>query len=785
MATTKFPVQRSTPPSLPRGWKFLLIPDHIVQQFFGNNTIISDIQKVSDGFSPDSINWLSGDESDCIVLRRGTALLGKTRGAAPGKINGMGIGTRVDGTQIPFFAASEAEQVYYYDSVSNDRIQIGNNLLGVAAQNDIVWIAPYQNLAGAFVYLSSINSDVYKIPVANPANAVKQFSTGFRGGIKFGQSRMLMFSQYGVNGERDLTGLYMSWIDKVIKANYMTTTIAYMPAGAPGLNDASSVAPSTNLESGTTYNVIIDSIAGSGNSNVFDTFKWNTSNAAGYTTGVPIVAGMALQLADGVYVKFASQNGHTLADAWAIISGPAQAVSEAVGLLGQQAYNAYQLLQVPGTIGLNNLGARTAFGITVQAQVPAGVEIFSDDGNGNLTSNYGGTGTINYATGIVSIKFSAVTTGNVTTTYFWEDATQKGVVDFSIQYDTTVTPPARIAGSGRYFAQYDGGGSLQVVFPFSNIFYGMHTKKSWQTSVPSNDSDTGTTPSSNLAFRDLMGISSPLGAYGAADGLYLINNANLGRPKVVKIVPKSGATAANQAGVDDTVSEFLDLSAFAFDKAVMFVWDIYVLLAFQQIRNGITDPFTSRTYVMNTRTGAWDLTDYPATAFEDYMGSLLAGDPLSDNVFTYFSGFDDDGALIPNYWTSGYTNHGIGGQKKTGRMVVNGLIQSAQRIQVSIALDGGNWNDIFVIEGDGSYVNRSSSISVGQNTVGSKINGGGGEVFANPFEVEFPLNTDRYEYIRVKFEALNGGYAQINFYTWKNNRYKSQSSPPSRMAGGS
>lgn len=779
MPIQKFPTQRSTPPSLPKGWKYLLIPDHIIQQFFGNNTIISDIQKVTDGFSPDSLNWLSGDESDCIVLRRGTALLGKTRGAAPGKITGLGVGTRVDGTQIPFFSTSQPK-VFYYDNVSNDRIEVGSNLLPSAAANDTVWIESYQNLAGAFVYLSSINSDIYKIPVANPANAVAQLSKGFKGGIKFGQSRMLMFNQYGQNGAKDVTGLYMSWIDKVIIANYMTTIIAYTAAGAPGLNDASSQAPSTNLESGTVYNVIIDSIAGSGNTNIFDTFKWNTSKAAGYTTLVPIVAGMAYYLADGITVTFAAQSGHTLADSWAITSGPAQAVSEAVGLSGSKNYINYQLQNVPGSIGLNNPGARTAFGIVAKATVVAGTEIFSDDGNGNLLSNFGGTGTINYATGILNLSFSAITTGNVTVNYYWEDATQKGVADFSIQYDTTVNPPARIAGSGRYFAQYDGGGNLQVVFPFSNIFYGMHTKKTWQTSVPSNDSDTGTSPSSNLAFRELMGIQSPRGAYGASDGLYLINSSNLGRPQFVKIVPKTGATAANQAA-PEIISEFIDLSHFAFDKAVVFVWDIYALLSFQQIRNGVTDEFTTRTYIYNTRTGALDLTDYPSSAFADYMGGLLAGDPLSNNVFTYFSGFDDDGSLIPNYWTSGYTNHGVPGQKKTGRMVVNGLIQSSQEIVVSISIDGGAWVSVFAIQGNASYVNRSSSISVGQSTIGSKIAGGGPEVFANPFEVEFGLNTDRYEYIRVKFEATGGGYAQINFYSWKNNRYKGQQVPPSRM----
>lgn len=770
---TRPPVQRLSSPILPKKLKYLIIPDHTIASFFGNNTIISDIQKVTDGFSPDSINWISGDESDNIAIRRGTALLGKTRGTAPGAITGLGIGKKADGTQIPFF--SYGQHVFYYDKTTDDRIEVGSSILPAAASSDVVWIEPYQNLAGAFVYLSSIHSDIYKIPTANPANSVAQLSNNYKGGIKFGQSRMLMFSQYGKNGQHDLTGLYMSWIDKVVLANYMTTTLDV--SGATGLKDMSSQASPNNLASGSTYTVTIDGVASGVHG--FDTFSWKKGSGSS-TGGVEITPGYQQYLADGVSIIFAAGTGHTNADAWVITSSPAYVNAEAVGSSGATSYPNYQLLKVPGTIVTNNPGARTAFQIIVQATTGAGQEIFSDDGNGVLTSNFGGAGTINYATGILSVTFANLTTGNVTASYYWEDATQRGVLDFSIEYDTTVNPPARIAGSGRYFAQYDGGGNLQVVLPFSNIFYGLHTKKTWQTSVPNTDSDTGSTPSSNLGFRELMGISSPRGAFGAPDGLYFIDNANPARPQVTQIVPKSGATSANQAG-PKILSEFLDLAPYVFDKAVVFVWDIFALVSFQQVRNGVTDPFTSRTFLYNRRTGAWDFTDYPATIFADYMGGLLAGDPLSNNVFTYFSGLDDDGALIPNYWTSGATNHGVPGVKTTSRMVVNGLIQAEQRIKVSIAIDGGSFVDVFTIEGDGSYVDRGKSISVGNYTIGSKINGGGGEIFANPYEVEFGLNTDRYEYIRVRFEALNGGWAQINFYTWKDNRYKGQRVPNSRI----
>jgi hypothetical protein len=164
------------------------------------------------------------------------------------------------------------------------------------------------------------------------------------------------------------------------------------------------------------------------------------------------------------------------------------------------------------------------------------------------------------------------------------------------------------------------------------------------------------------------------------------------------------------------------------------------------------------------------------------MGTLLAGDPVTNNVFTLFSGFDDDGETIPNYWTSGQTNHGVQGQKRTGRMVIDGLMQSDQSVKVSVSYDGGNFVDIFTIEGTGSYVDKGKSIAVGSYTVGSKIAGGGATVYANPFQVEFPFNSERYEYIRIRFEALSGGYVAINYYEFKNILYKGQRVMPIRQA---
>lgn len=639
---------------LGRNQRRLIIPSHRVSNFFGLNTLISDIYSMPDGFSPDELNWMAGDEKDCIILRRGTALLGKTRSALTSGVQGLGVATKTDGSQVPFFVAGT--KLKYYDEATDDTVEVtdartsATDIIPTAASNDFFAIYPYQNLAGNFCYVCSPNSPGFKVHAANPANGVSQGLTNYKGYTKFGQSRSLMFNRKGTNGYIDKNGLYMSYLDKVSLGDYTQVT------------------------------------------------------------------------------------------------------GEAVGSLGSKTYT-HTLVQATGV--------RTAMQIVVTATVTAGTETFLDDGNGGLLSNYGGTGTVNYATGAISVTFSDTTTGAVTCSYYYEDATSKGVLDYSI--DMSGTGGTRVAGSGRYFSQFDGGGPLNSVYPLADIFYSFHTIKTWQTRIPTDDSDSGSTPSSNLPFREKMGVTNPFSAFGGTDGIYYINNANPNRPEVYVLRLYTGATSANIAA-PKLLSAQLNLSQFVFDKAVIFEWGNYVLLALQQMRNGATDSFNSRMLIYNKKTGTWDMLDYPASCLAEYMGTLIAGDPLTGNVFTLFSGFDDDGSLIPNYWTSGYSNLGFPGIKKTRRMTIGGLIQKSQQIKVSIALDGGNFVDVFTIDGAGSYVDTGKTIAVGSTVMGSKLVGGGTTVYANPFEVEFPLETDRYEYMRIRFEALSGGYAQINFY---------------------
>ena len=83
----------------------------------------------------------------------------------------------------------------------------------------------------------------------------------------------------------------------------------------------------------------------------------------------------------------------------------------------------------------------TVSGLLFSATTGSGTETFTDNYDGTLTSNAGGTGTINYATGAYDITFNEVTTGAVTSGYQWENATIKGVADFS-------KSATRVAGEG-------------------------------------------------------------------------------------------------------------------------------------------------------------------------------------------------------------------------------------------------------------------------------------------------------------------------------------------------
>jgi hypothetical protein len=629
------------------------IPDYTVSSFGGMNTFIKDTKTLKPGISTTQRNWLTAKYGDHIELRRGSQLLGETREDGAGKITGLGVALRADGERVPFW--SRGLKIEYYNATTGDRAEAGSDLIPIAAEGEDFWFAPYQNLAGAFMYAGSPNSGIYKIPVANPANSVNQQVSNFRWSVfRFGRGRSLAGRRNGtVAGNRDLTGAYLSHIDSAILGN---------------------------------------------------------------TPPFAEVTGESYGTGDGSTLTF----GHTLA-----------AVS----------------------------GAETAMYVSVTD----GVETFTDDRSGTMIGSAGGTGTVNYATGAVSVTFAVapLNAAPITCGYYTEDATNDGVLDF----DTSVTG----SGKPKVFRQ-DDGGRLMGIAAFLDVNYWLHELKTWALSISLDD-----TESTNLPYRN-VGIPFERAYCETPDGILLIDTSNPNEPKVRRL--EIGQNTNNLTIVPTPISDALDLTAHAFGKAVAFRWGDYEIVCCQEYVNGVPVSENSIMYVRNVYSGAWDKLDYRVSCLAIVNGALIAGDPISNNVFTLFSGFDDDEGAISNHWQDGQLNLGTDNLKVAHLMRVTGLIQKDQDIQVFLVLDDGTPVSKFLIQGDGDYVDQGINVTIGSSTIGSQVVGGGGEETAHPFDVTFPIPTARFQHVSVRFEAQGIGHAAINSYTYKDIRDKGTRSLP-------
>jgi len=409
------------------------------------------------------------------------------------------------------------------------------------------------------------------------------------------------------------------------------------------------------------------------------------------------------------------------------------------------------------------LVAITAKRTAAYVSVTDGTETFKDDRNGNLVGSAGGTGTINYATGAVAVTFAVAPGGPVTADYYWEDATSAGIFDFS----------GGAVGQGKSFRQDNGGGELMAIFNINTTNYCFHRLKTWQFQSSLDD-----TESTNLEYRN-VGIPYSRAADQTPDGILLADVARTNEPKFRRMQVLQGTEISTIEPL--AISDNLDLSGYGFNYCVAYRWGDYEIFCVQKKTLGVLDTFNSVMLIHNVVSDAWDKLDYYASVLVELDGALIAGDPISNNALILFSGFDENGDVIPNYWTSSDLDLGISNLKTCRRMVIDGLIQNDQDLAIDVSYNGGAWTTIFTIEGDADYVDAGIEVSIGSRILGSGvIGGGGGEETASPYEVDFILNSDRFTDIKVRLRALAVGYVSVHSITFKDIRSKGRKHLPSR-----
>lgn len=330
-----------------------------------------------------------------------------------------------------------------------------------------------------------------------------------------------------------------------------------------------------------------------------------------------------------------------------------------------------------GTLAFKGSGARRIC-FQVVFTVTSSGEIFTDNGDGTLTGSLGTTGaTINYTTG----AYAGVGAG--TCTYRWADDTAiKGIANFT--YSST-----RVATEGFILAQ-SFGGAMQNIASLNGREYCLHERATWVVTISADDLDV-----TNLIYRSKVGIPNHRAMVESADGIYYIddsdkNDVNFRILQIesagTEVIPQTISKQFKVANVKVGVN----LNNYIFDKAASIEFGELVLFACRT-----TDSDTNnRVFVYNKTNKATDILDYYVSAFAIYDGTLIAGDSVSDNVYTLLSGVDDDDSTIGNYWEGSLDNLGYNGMKRVVELTVDGEIGPDQSGKLSMSIDRGAFVEI-------------------------------------------------------------------------------------------
>ena len=710
------------------------------------------------GAASSSLNWLT--KGDWIELRPGSLYLG-TNSLQQGNGKASALKKVVGADGVEHLVGAYGQKVVYFDIPTAEWIEVSainpvvaNNILGSKVvdangiASEMLSIEEYVGLAGNQLFINSPNcAGFFKIMTANLGTAINVLDSAknFNGSIKIDNNRTMLWDRL-----TDQTGIYGSWVDA-----QKYTTVAN--------------------ENGT--------YVGDGAATAFAGQKLAQGGILGQTV-------FALQVFGQIQAPV-NITGISLA-ADAVVTAPGHGLNVGDRIFFTGVVGMVQINSLIGTVQSvtdpNNVVVNidtTGFTAWASGGTVYRVEVFVDDFNGNLTSNLGGTGTINYATGVFALNFFTppVAAGIIGANYQWEQSSNNGITDFT----KSVVSNVRVPGSGFYFPQAEGGGKLVNIKVYSSIYFCMHLKKTWELNIASDDSSA-----TNLPYRQNVGSPSLLGSIETGNGIYYIDDASQQNQRIRLL---TYSVVGSSQIIPVAVSNNIKISQYLFDQAAGFEWGDYILFAVRTQDS----PVNNRVLAYNKIWKSFDPLDYATSCFDAYNGTLVAGDSVSNNFQTLFSGYDDNGSTYPNFWIGmldsillpglkGPRKFLLNGTKKCYKFYLRGNIQQAQKIKVSVSFDDADFVEIggsdvtnpdgstthhYAIEGTGSYVDTSRPVDIGGQTMGTQDIGcspgfPNAAVVASPYERLFLLNCPEngFEYAQIKYEAVGIGYVSIQSQKW-------------------
>ncbi|MBS1516602.1 MAG: hypothetical protein JSS91_00785 [Bacteroidetes bacterium] len=410
---------------------------------------------------------------------------------------------------------------------------------------------------------------------------------------------------------------------------------------------------------------------------------------------------------------------------------------EAVGSSGSTVYSGMLAAITPQT---------TCFGVSITATVSAGTETFTDDYLGHLTSNFGGTGTIDYATMNYSVTFSSVTTGAVTATYQIENTNNKGITDFTFS-------ATRLAGEGFQFPQDAGGDAiLNVLIGQDGAYYSLKKQSAYRLSLDADD-----TNATNEVYRRDIGIPYWRCAVSTNKGIMFINTANPTKPEM---------TILTKNPIGDVIEPVVlfphfKFGNYIFDDASMSNYDQWTMV-FCKSQNAENN---DTILMCNMLVGTVDIINYTGRMSIQDNGNLYIGDSLTKTIHQIFNGYDDLGLAIENYWTSKEEILHTDRLKKIRRLKFSGAIGADQYVEVYLNYDNAGFELVGTIRGSGDYVDYTNPQSIGSNFIGESQIGGDDLASAYKFYMEMKIKTPKFRNRVIKFIAKGIGYFDLNSLT--------------------
>lgn len=586
-------------------------------------------------------------------------------------------------------------------------------ITGLTANADYTF-CNYSSLSGSFTYAVGVDG-IFKMHNANPGSYLAMYDPkrNFKGYAFIDRGRMILW-----NRPEDKTGLYGSRVDPQ-GSNYTSETSQTLASG----DGSTKTFTGTLVGGGSPFNGI----------NFFGFSPFGQISAAKTITNI--------QKSTSTQITAA---GHGFSN------GDKVYISTVVGMT--------QINQQIGTVSIVDVDNflvgidSTSFTSYSSGGTVYTIEQFTDNYLGALTGNLGGAGTINYVTGTWSLTFNtapANTSSNILANYQEENSNTNGVTDFTHS-------GTRLAGEGFVFPQDEGGDAIiRVLIGQDGNYYSLKSQSAYSLAL-----DTTDLAADNLVYRRNMGMPFLRAGVSMEKGIVFMNTSNPEKPELTIL-------QRNPVGGDIeplTLFPQFKFANYSYDDANIDTYERYIVIFCKSLNASANDTVLLCDLAQNTV----DITSFNARTSASDSSNLYIGSSITQTVYQLFTGFDDDGLALENFWTSKAENlrpntkkifpHGL---KKLRKLRLKGRIDPDQSYAVYANYDNAGFQLVGTVLGNGTYVDDSQPEAVGVNMVGAAQVGEDITATVFPYLLELKIKAPKFRTRKFKFVALGIGYVDI------------------------